>query len=114
MFLATAWLATPVHAQWDTERWDSGRGHYVEGTWVSQGQQEQNDANEEALEAPQWQPGKIWPEENRAKRFLVSELDAPHLRNPPTGHLWYRVDNDFVLVRTRDNLIVDILYPLPQ
>jgi Ni/Co efflux regulator RcnB len=46
------------------------------------------------------------------RRVVIRERDYRryHLRRPPHGHQWVRVDNDFILVATATGIISSILY----
>jgi Ni/Co efflux regulator RcnB len=41
--------------------------------------------------------------------YMIDDYHAYHLRRPPSGHCWIRVDNDFLLTAIATGLVVDIL-----
>lgn len=59
-----------------------------------------------------WVRGHEFPAQYRAPRYVVYDYDRYKLRRPAPGYVWYRADNDYVLVRKRNNLIEDIIEAL--
>lgn len=54
-----------------------------------------------------WRRGERLPPNYRSHR--VSDWQRYHLRRPPAGHYWTRVDNNYVLVAATTGLIASII-----
>lgn len=78
------------------------------GKQVSERAHARNEARKEA----RWERGHSWPSQYRSKRYIVTDWHGHHLRKPPRGYRWYRADNNYVLVRTKTNVISDIINAL--
>jgi Ni/Co efflux regulator RcnB len=82
---------------------DHGRGHgHAYGhykNWQDRGRHE-----------GWYKRGGYLPVEYRSTRYVVYDLRADHLREPPRGYHWVRSDNgDFLLVAITTGVIVDLL-----
>jgi len=74
--------------------------------------QQQYDAQRHAQEMQQrhrWARGEHLSREYIDKRYIVTDWKLRHMRQPPRGYHWYRADDQYVLVRSSDNIITDIL-----
>lgn len=77
---------------WHRDHWDNGR-HLG---W-------------EKRAHARWVRGHEFPAEYRTPRYVVYDYDRYHLRRPPSGYVWYRADNNYVLVERKRNVIADII-----
>ena len=113
-----AMSAAPAVAQgrwsqerWESyDRWDSGRhnGYYYRNRWYY------GAPPEAYYSAPGFRPGYMaWrrgaylPPNYRGA--VVYDYGRYHLRPPPRGYSWYRVDDDYLLAAGATGLIYDII-----
>jgi len=54
-----------------------------------------------------WRPGQVVP--GQAMNFVVNDWEERGLSRPPGGHQWFRIRQQFVLIRIRDRMIARIL-----
>jgi len=54
-----------------------------------------------------WRPGQVVP--GPLLNFVVQDWEERGLSRPPGGHQWFRVRQQFLLVRGRDRMIARIL-----
>lgn len=54
-----------------------------------------------------WRRGAYLPPPYRG--YMVHDYHRYHLRPPPRGYAWYRVDNDYLLAAIATGLIYDII-----
>ena len=54
-----------------------------------------------------WRRGSYLPPTYRG--YIVSDYDRYHLRPPPRGYHWYRVNDDYLLAAIATGLIYDII-----
>ena len=54
-----------------------------------------------------WRRGAYLPPTYRG--YIVSDYERYHLRPPPRGYRWYRVDDDYLLTAIATGLIYDII-----
>ena len=59
-----------------------------------------------------WHRGDRLPIEFRAPVYVVPNIAVYHLRPPPPGYYWVRVDNNCVLAAIATGVVVDIAYNL--
>lgn len=59
-----------------------------------------------------WHRGDRLPIEFRAPVYVVPDVAVYHLRPPPPGYYWVRVDNNCVLAAIATGVVVDIAYNL--
>ncbi|MEZ0262305.1 MAG: RcnB family protein [Alphaproteobacteria bacterium] len=83
------------HDHWRRDHWNNGR-HLG---W-------------EKKAHARWVRGHEFPAQYRAPRYVVYDYDRYQLRRPAPGYVWYRADNDYVLVRKKTNLIEEIIEAL--
>ena len=57
--------------------------------------------------APRWRPGQVVP--GQLMNLVVQDWEERGLSRPPGGHQWFRVRQQFLLIRTRDRMIARIL-----
>jgi Ni/Co efflux regulator RcnB len=57
--------------------------------------------------APLWRPGDLLPPQ--LLDYIVDDWEPRGLERPPGGHLWVRVDPQFILVRERDRMISRVI-----
>jgi Ni/Co efflux regulator RcnB len=56
-----------------------------------------------------WARGQRLPRTYWGGHYVVSDWRARHLRPPPRGYHWVRVNNDYVLAAVATGLIADII-----
>jgi Ni/Co efflux regulator RcnB len=56
----------------------------------------------------QWHRGDRLPIEFRAPVYVVPDVAVYHLRPPPPGYYWVRVDNNAVLAAIATGVVVDV------
>ena len=56
-----------------------------------------------------WARGQRLPREYWGGGYVVSDWRVRHLRPPPRGYHWVRVDNNYVLAAAATGLIADII-----
>lgn len=59
-----------------------------------------------------WRRGERLPFGYRASVYVVPNVAIYHLRPPPPGYYWVRVDNNAVLAAVATGVVVDIAYNL--
>lgn len=59
-----------------------------------------------------WRRGDRLPIDYRAPVYVVPDVAVYHLRPPPPGYYWVRVDNNAVLAAVATGVVVDIAYNL--
>jgi len=59
-----------------------------------------------------WHRGERLPIDFRAPVYVVPNVAVYHLRPPPPGYYWVRVDNNAVLAAVATGVVVDIAYNL--
>ncbi|MDE2450355.1 MAG: RcnB family protein [Gammaproteobacteria bacterium] len=55
-----------------------------------------------------WHRGERLPIEYREPVYVVPDVAVYHLRPPPPGYYWVRVDNNAVLAAVATGLVVDV------
>lgn len=60
----------------------------------------------------QWHRGERLPIQFRAGVYVIPDIAMYHLRPPPPGYYWVRVDNNAVLAAVTTGVVVDIAYHL--
>lgn len=63
----------------------------------------------EVRDNPHWSRGDRLPPEYRSSQYVVSDWKASHLRQPPRGYHWVRVNNQYVLAAVAGGVITDII-----
>src|SRR5690349_11122002 len=58
---------------------------------------------QDSYDAPLWRPGDVVPPD--VLDFVVDDWEPRGLERPPSGHQWFRVGYQFLLVRERDRMI---------
>lgn len=56
-----------------------------------------------------WARGQRLPSEYRSRNYYVSDYRRYHLRQPPRGYQWVRVDDNYMLVALTTGLISQII-----
>ena len=59
-----------------------------------------------------WHRGERLPIEFRAPAYVVPDVAIYHLRPPPPGYYWVRVDNNAVLTAVATGIVVDVAFNL--
>lgn len=59
-----------------------------------------------------WHHGERLPVAFRAPVYVVPNVAVYHLRPPPPGYYWVRVDNNAVLAAIATGVVVDVAYNL--
>ncbi|MDE1152288.1 MAG: RcnB family protein [Micavibrio sp.] len=80
-----------------------GHGHYEASHRAQEAQRQQEERRHH------WARGEHLSKEYVDKRYIVSDWKVRHLHQPPRGYHWYRADDQYVLVRSSDSIISDIL-----
>ena len=75
----------------DHDRFDSGEYYRPHGYYVRE-----------------WHRGDRLPIEFRAPVYVVPDIAVYHLRPPPPGYYWVRVDNNAVLAAVATGIVVDV------
>jgi len=71
---------------------------------------ERQDSRQEDREGHRWQRGHRVTAQYRSSRYVVSDYNRYHLRQPPRGYHWVRDDNNnFLLVAISSGIIADLL-----
>lgn len=55
-----------------------------------------------------WRRGDRLPPEYRASAYVIPDVAVYHLRPPPPGYYWVRVDNNAVLAAVATGVVVDV------
>lgn len=76
---------------WRHDRFDSGRYRRPHGYYMHH-----------------WHRGERLPVEYRAPAYVVPDVAVYHLRPPPRGYYWVRVDNNAVLAAVATGVVVDV------
>ena len=58
---------------------------------------------------PHWSRGDRLPDQYRQNQYVVSDWRGNHLRRPPRGHHWVRVNDRYVLVAITSGLIMQAI-----
>ncbi len=88
------------HVQYDRGP-DRGPGDY-------RGDRDQRDRfDSRDYRGPKWRPGQVVPRPLLDR--VVGDWEERGLSRPPGGHQWFRVGQQFLLVRGRDRMIARIL-----
>jgi Ni/Co efflux regulator RcnB len=58
---------------------------------------------------PHWSRGDRLPDQYRQNDYVVSDWRSHHLRKPPRGHHWVRVNDRYVLVAITSGLIMEAI-----
>ncbi len=56
-----------------------------------------------------WRRGERLPVAYYARPYVIRDYDRCHLRHPPRGYHWVRVDRDVVLAAIATGVILDVL-----
>lgn len=62
----------------------------------------------ERLKQHRWQAGYVMPQHYRGNGYKVDYKNS-HLPKPDRNQQWYKINNDYILVDSKDNSIVRIL-----
>ena len=57
-----------------------------------------------------WHYGDRLPRAYYGRRYIVNDYYAYHLRRPPYGYHWVRVDNDIVLASIASGIVVSAVF----
>ncbi len=92
------------------------KGEWNHGKQVSAAAHERNAERKAEHKAERkharWVKGHSFPREYRVSKYYVTDWHKHKLRKPPKGYRWYHADDDYVLVRRKDNVIFDIINAL--
>ena len=58
---------------------------------------------------PHWSRGDRLYRDYRGPRYYVNDWHRYHLRRPPRGYRWVRVNDDFMLVAITTGIIMDVI-----
>jgi Ni/Co efflux regulator RcnB len=105
----TAAMAHPGHG--DDQKGYDNRGHDERGPG-NRGQErsrEVHQRNAERKAEHRWARGERLPPSYYQSRTYYVDYRTFHLRRPPYGYQWVRVDDDYVLVALTTGLIASII-----
>jgi len=57
-----------------------------------------------------WRYGDYLPRAYYGRRYIVDDYYSYHLRRPPYGYHWVRVDDDIVLASIASGLVVSVVF----
>lgn len=60
----------------------------------------------------EWRRGERLPIAFRAPAYVIPDVAVYHLRPPPPGYYWVRVDNNAVLAAVATGVVVDVAFHL--
>jgi Ni/Co efflux regulator RcnB len=66
--------------------------------------------NQSNRDQPHWSRGDRLPDQYRQNQYVVSDWRGHHLRKPPRGHHWVRVNDRYVLVAITSGLIMQAIF----
>jgi len=81
----------------------------VQGYAQDQRQGDRETRSNEVRDNPHWSRGDRLPQEYRSSQYVVPDWRASHLRQPPRGYHWVRVNNQYVLAAVAGGVIADII-----
>jgi Ni/Co efflux regulator RcnB len=91
----------------DNQRGEQSRkDNEAEGAYRYQNERDEHD---QFRDAPHWSRGDRLPSQYQRSDHVVSDWKAKHLRQPPRGYHWVRVDDRYVLATVAGGLIADII-----
>ena len=104
--------------RWD--RHDDRREGRLEGRLENRGRPERHEAprwdrgdqNGAHRAVGRWSMGQRLPAAYRLRSRVIPQPSAYHLRRPPRGHQWVRVNGDAVLIAAGTGVIAGIVYGL--
>jgi Ni/Co efflux regulator RcnB len=91
---------------------DNQRGKQVGKDNQAQGAyryQNERDEHDQFLDAPHWSRGDRLSSQYQGSDHVVSDWKAKHLRQPPRGYHWVRVDDRYMLATVAGGLIADVI-----
>ncbi len=94
---------------------DNNNDHKIKwnhGKEASSAAHERNAERKAEKRHSRWVKGHSFPREYRNSKYYVTDWHQYKLRKPPKGYRWYRADDDYVLVRRKDNVISEIINAL--
>lgn len=95
-------------ARWDRrddrrdDRWD--RRRHERRIWVG------HYYHPRGYRSHHWRRGERLPVAYYGRPYVIRDYDRCHLRRPPRGYHWVRVDTDVVLAAVATGVILDALY----
>lgn len=96
----------------DHDRYDR-RDAYRSGYWDGRSDQRRFDRGRyiapRGYYVRSWRHGDHLPRSYYERRYIVHDYHAYHLRRPPHGHHWVRVNNDVVLAAVASGLVVSVV-----
>lgn len=104
------------HHEWRHDEHDRGEHR---GEWRHHDEDRYEDRRHERFEEGEyrrphgyyvhhWRRGERLPIEYRAPVYVVPDAAIYHLRPPPPGYYWVRVDNNAVLAAVATGVVVDV------
>ncbi len=79
------------------------------GCSQDEGQRDCGTRSNEVRDNPHWSRGDRLPPEYRSSQYAVPDWRANHLRRPPHGYHWVRVNDRYVLAAVAGGVIADII-----
>jgi Ni/Co efflux regulator RcnB len=87
----------------------SARGYAQDQNQNDQAQYDRGANSNEVRDNPHWSRGDKLPPEYRSNQYVVSDWRSNHLKRPPRGYHWVRVNNQYVLAAVAGGVIADII-----
>lgn len=90
---------------------DQSRQNYKEGRSEDQLLEKRREREERGvrrLQQHKWQAGYVMPQHYRGDGYKV-EYREYNLSKPSRNQQWYKINNDFILVNTENNSIIQIM-----
>lgn len=96
----------------DHDRWER-RDAYRSGYWQGRVDQRRYDRGRyitpRGYHVRSWRHGDHLPRSYYGSRYIVHDYHVYHLRPPPRGHHWVRVNNDVILAAVASGLVVSVV-----
>ena len=93
-----------------SERGDRGRNHRDRGNDddnIQEQRREREERGVKRLQQHKWQMGYVMPQHYRGNSYKVDYKDE-NLPKPSRNQQWYKINNDYILVDSDNNNIVNI------
>ena len=93
-----------------SERGDRGRNHRDRGNDddnIQEQRREREERGVKRLQQHKWQMGYVMPQHYRGNSYKVDYKDT-NLPKPARNQQWYKINNDYILVDSDSNSIINI------
>ena len=108
-FSCAALLASAAMAQSAPRDQDHSHSHQHSQQQDRSSSHRHDDSRAQDREGNHWQRGHQVTAHYRSTRYVVTDYNRYHLRQPPRGYHWVRADNDYVLAAVTTGLIASII-----